>query len=47
MWDDDDDNVYDDDASTTSYISKMIKNINVYATTHYMREMTTMLFLFY
>ena len=30
MWDDDDD-VYDDDASTTSYISKMIKNINVYA----------------
>ena len=45
MWDDDD--VYDDDASTTSYISKMIKNINVYVTTPYVREMTTMLFLFY
>jgi len=44
MWDDDDDNVYDDDASTTSYISKMIKNINVYATTHSVREM---IFLFY
>lgn len=43
MWDDDD-GVYDDNASTTSYISKMIKNINVYATTHSMREM---IFLFY